>query len=89
LRLRGKINKACVQSVLMHSSETWAMKVNKLIEKIELNMRRQERAGNTTLKWMCGVTLRDKKRAAELMNFLGVVSVEEVVTHGHGRVCGG
>ena len=28
LRLKGKIHKICVQSVLVYGSETWAMKAN-------------------------------------------------------------
>jgi len=34
------------------------------------------------LRWMCGVTLRDRKRTAELLDCLGVVSVDELVTRG-------
>jgi len=41
-----------------------------------------EMAENTMLRWMCGVTLRDRRRTAELMDCLGVVSVEEVVCCG-------
>jgi len=43
------------------------------------------------LRWMCGVALRDRKRTAELIDCLGVVSVEEVVNRGrirwYGRAC--
>jgi len=62
-------------------SEAWAMKIH--------DLRRLEMAKNTMLRRMCGVTLKERTRTAELINCLGVVSVEEVVTHGHGRVCGG
>jgi len=52
---------------MVYGSETWAMKVN--------DMRRLERAQNTMLRWMCGVTLRDwNHRPGELMDCLGVVS---------------
>jgi len=44
----------------MYGGETWAMKVN--------DMLRLERAENTMLKWMCGVTLKDIKRPSELMD---------------------
>jgi len=47
-------------------------------------MRGLERAENTTLRWMCGVTL-DRKRTAELMDRLGIVSVEVTVNHGRLR----
>jgi len=32
------------------------------------------------LRWMCGVTLRDGMWTEELMDCLGVVSVDEVIT---------
>jgi len=34
------------------------------------------------LRCISGMTLRDRKRTAELMECLAVVSVEEVVSHG-------
>jgi len=34
---------------------------------------------------MCGVTLRDKKWTADLMECLGVAGVEEVLSHGRLR----
>jgi len=43
-------------------------------------MRRLEMKENTMLKWMCGVTLRERKRTAELMDCLGVVSGVEPPT---------
>jgi len=33
------------------------------------------------LRWMFGVTLRDRKRTAELLDCLGVVSVDEMVIY--------
>jgi len=40
LRFKGTIYNACVQSVLVYGSETWAMKVNnmKRLEKTEQTM---------------------------------------------------
>jgi len=40
------------------------------------NMKRLERAENTMLIWMCGVTLSDRKRTVEVMDYLRNVSVE-------------
>jgi len=37
---------------------------------------------NIMLRWMCGVTLRDREITLELMDNIGVVSVEEVVSRG-------
>jgi len=64
LRSKGKIYKACVQSVLRSGSETWAIKAN--------DMRRLDKAENTMLRWMCGVTLNYRVRSAELRNLLRI-----------------
>jgi len=37
------------------------------------------------LRWMCGVTFWDRKQTAELLDCLGVVSVNEMVSHGRLR----
>jgi len=65
LSLKGKIYKVCSQTVLVNDSDTWAMKVN--------DIRRLERSENTMLRWMCLVTLKDKRSTTELMDCLGVV----------------
>ena len=71
LRMKGKIYEACVQSVLMYGSETWAMRVE--------DMRRLERTERMMVRWMCGVTLKDRKRSEDLLEQLGIKSVAEVV----------
>src|SRR5271163_3132624 len=77
LRLKGKIYKACVQSVLVYGSETWAVKVN--------DVRQLERAENTMVRWMCGVSLRDRMRFADLRERLDIVFVDEVLRRGRLR----
>ena len=42
----------------MYASETWAVRVEE--------EQRMERNGNVMLRWMCGVTLRDKVPMVEL-----------------------
>ena len=44
--------RSCVQSVVVHASETWAVRAEE--------EQRMERNENVMLRWMCGVTLRDK-----------------------------
>jgi hypothetical protein len=41
-----------------------------------------EKADNTMVRWMCGVTLRDRKRSVELRERLGIKSVAEMVRCG-------
>ena len=53
-RMKGKINRACVQSVLTYGTETWAMK------KANMHLERLERM---MVKWMFRVSLKDRKRS--------------------------
>ena len=52
-RIKGKIYKACVQSVLTYGTETWAMKI--------ANLQSLERTEQMVVRWMCGVSLKDRK----------------------------
>ena len=38
-----------------------------------------ERTERMMVRWMCGVSLKDRKRSVDLYNLLGVESVAEVV----------
>jgi len=76
-RIKGKIYRACVQSVLIYGSETWAMKLD--------DMQRLERTERMMIRWMCGVSLKDRKTNEELLGRLGIECVSEVVRHGRLR----
>ena len=67
----------CVQSVMLYSSETWAARVEE--------EQRMERNENVMLRWMCGVTLRDKVPMVELRRRLGIEGVVEVMRRGRLR----
>ena len=67
LKLKGKVYRTCVQSVLVYGSETWAMKAE--------DMQRLERTERMMIRWMCGVKLSDRKANAELLGLLGIESV--------------
>jgi len=69
--LKGKQYSACVRSVMVYGSETWAMRVE--------DMNRLVRAKRMMVRSMCGVSLRDGKSSAELLSRLRLVSVSEVV----------
>ena len=58
----------------MCGSKTWAAKVE--------DVRRLVRAERAFLRWMCGVTLKDRKSSQELLGRLGVEDVVEVVRRG-------
>ena len=46
---------------------------------------RMERNENVMLRWMCGVTLRDKVPTVELRSRLGIEGVVQVMRHGRLR----
>ena len=52
LKIKGKVYKACVQTVMVYGSETWPMKTE--------DMKRLVRAERMMVRWMCGVSLRDR-----------------------------
>ena len=58
LKLKGKVYVTCVRSAMVYGSETWAMNVEQSarLERTEMGM----------VRWMCGVSLRDKVVSAEL-----------------------
>src|SRR2546425_5779586 len=77
LKVKGKIYRACVQMVLVYGSETWPMKVD--------DMQRLVRTENSMVRWMSGVTLKDRRSSEELRSGLGTVGVDRVVRRGRLR----
>jgi len=49
------------------------------------DIQRLERAERMTVRWMCGVTLKDKVSSEELLSRLGVESVYDIVRRGRLR----
>ena len=76
-RIKGRIYSACVQSVLIYGTETWAMKAD--------DLRSLERTERMMVRWMCGVSLKDRKRSVDLCNLLGISHVADVVRRGRLR----
>ena len=76
-RIKGRIYSACVQSVLIYGTETWAMKAD--------DLRSLERTERMMVRWMCGVSLKDRKRSEDLCNLLGIDCVADVVRRGRLR----
>ena len=77
LKLKGKIYKACVQSVMVYGSETWPMRVE--------DQQRLERTERMMIRLMCGVSMRDRISSEELRRRLGFDSVSIVVRRGRLR----
>jgi hypothetical protein len=71
LRVKGKIYRACVQRTMVYGSETWPVKVE--------DERRLERTERMMVRWMCGVSLKDRCKSDELRNRLGIEDIVDVV----------
>ena len=74
LRLKGKFYRMCVQRVMVYGSETWPMRAEEI--------RRLERAERMMIRWMCGVTLKDRCKSDELRKRLDIEDVADVVRRG-------
>ena len=77
LKLKGKICKACVQSVLLYGSETWAMKVE--------DMNKLERAEISMMRLMCDVNFKDRKSSQVILSWLEIDPVSILVKRGRLR----
>ena len=62
--IKGKIYRTCVQSVLTYGTDTWVLKV--------ANLQSLERTERMMVRWMCGVSLKDRKRSVDSYSLLGV-----------------
>ena len=75
--MKGQVYAACVRSCRTYGSETWALKVE--------HEERLNRAEMRMIRWMCGVSLRDRETSAELRQRMGVEAIVDVVRRGRLR----
>ena len=68
--MKGKVYGACVQSLMIYESETWAVnaELEAKLKKAEMRMVRK----------MCGVSLREKTNA-ELRESMGIEKISDVM----------
>ena len=71
LKVKGQVYRSCVQTVLIYGSETWPVKTE--------DMQRMERTQRMMIRWMCGVSLKNRISSVELCGRLGVEEVADVV----------
>ena len=64
----------------MYGSETWPMKVE--------DKQRLEGTEKMMVRWMCGVTLKNRITSEELRSRLSIEAVTEIVRRGRLRWCG-
>ena len=71
LKLKGNVYSACAMSAMIYGCETWATSVEQVlrIERTEMRM----------VRWMCGVSLRERKTSAELRQRMGIEDVGDVM----------
>ena len=71
LRLKGKVYGACIRSAMIYGSEIWAVDTEQEL--------RLERAEMKMVRWMCGVSLRERKTNVELRERLGIEKIGNVM----------
>ena len=69
--MKGKLYAACVRSGMLYGSETWPVK--------EEDVCRLERTEMQMVRWMCNVSLSDRRPSEELRNRLGIESISCVM----------
>ena len=67
LRTKGRVFDACVRSIVLYGGETWAVKAN--------DLNRLERNDMMMVRWVCKVSLKDKKTSRELRERCGLESI--------------
>ena len=70
-RMKGKLYTACVRSVMLYGSETWPLKEDDISRIVRTDMQ--------MVRWMCNVSLRDRKSSEELRNRLGIAIITDVM----------
>ena len=90
LKFIGELYAACVRSVMLYGSETWLIKIEE--------SQRLHRNEISMIRWMCGVTMRDRYPCEELRARVGVKPLwmscindvcAGLVTMKGGRITGG
>ena len=67
LKVKGKYYKVAVRPALLYGSECWAVKHN--------HVKKMEVAEMRMLRWMCGLTRRDRIRNEEIRGKVGVAMI--------------
>ena len=60
--------------MLIYGTDTRAMKAE--------NLHSLERTEQMMVRWVCGVSLKDRERSVDLYSLLGIQSVADLVRHG-------
>ena len=77
LVMRGRLYSSCVQSSMLHGSESWPVRKEKVVA--------LQRAEMRMVRWMCGVKLKDRLPSKELRERLGIDDIALVLQQN--RLC--
>ena len=72
-KVRGHAYMACVRSVLLYASETWALKTD--------DVHRIKRNDNMMIRWICSAKLADKIPMLNLRTRLGLHSIDDTLRY--------
>ena len=72
MKLKGKVNRTVVRPAMLYGAETWAT-TKRQESRIEVNEMRM-------LRWMCGVTRKDKIRNKHIRGTTKVVQASRKIT---------
>ena len=71
LKVKGELYATCVRSVMLYGSETWPIKVEE--------SQRLHRNEMPMIRWMCGVTMRDRYPCEELRARVGIKPIVDAM----------
>ena len=80
LELKGRVYANCVRSSMTYGSETMPLLVN-----VGLKFEIAEIAEIQTIKWMCGISLKDRRTNVELRRLVGVEPITTFIRSGRLR----
>ena len=70
-KMKGLVYSACVRSCMTYGGETWALRAD--------HERKLGRTEMRMVRWMCGVSLKDRRTNKELRDSLQIENITEVV----------
>ena len=77
LEMKGRVYASCVRSSMTYGSETRPLPVD-----VGLKF---ERAEMQMIRWMCDISMKDRKRNEELRRLVGVEPITTVIRNGRQR----
>ena len=74
LEMKGRVYASCVRSSMIYGSETLPLLVDVGL--------RSERAEMQMIRWICGISMKDRRTSEELRRLVGVEHITTVIRSG-------